>query len=333
MAATRSSPLALVTGASGYIGSRLVPELLTRGWSVRVLTRREGSISARRWFEKAEVVVGDAADAAVLGGAMTGVDVAYYLVHSMDGQGDFEARDRALARTFAGTARRAAVPRVVYLGGLHPVGRLSAHLASRVEVGEILLDSDVPTAVLQAAVILGAGSASFEMLRHLTQRLPAMIAPRWLDNRIQPIAVRDVLHYLVAASDLGPEVNRTFDIGGPQVLTYRQMIGRFARLDGRLPRLVVTVPVLTPWLASQWVALVTPVPAGLAKPLVGSLLHEVVCSEHDLEGIVGPPPGGPTGFDEAVRTALAGRRDERPEPGTVPPERLTAADPPWAGGV
>jgi uncharacterized protein YbjT (DUF2867 family) len=193
--------------------------------------------------------------------------------------------------------------------------------------------SGVPTAVLQAAIILGSGSASFEMLRHLTTRLPVMVTPKWLDNRIQPIAVRDVLHYLVRAADLPREVNRTFDIGGPEVLTYREMIQRFATIAGLRSRRIVTVPVLTPYLASQWVGFVTPVPTGVAKPLVGSLLHEVVCAEHDLDDLVGPPPHGPLPFDLAVAEAIAGDDvHPRPEPGTVDPAHVTSADPAWAGG-
>ncbi|HET6969325.1 MAG TPA: oxidoreductase, partial [Ornithinibacter sp.] len=231
-------------------------------------------------------------------------------------------------------ATDAGVGRIVYLSGLHPhEGPLSDHLASRVEVGDILLSSATPTAVLQAAIILGSGSASFEMLRHLTTRLPAMITPKWLDNRIQPIAVRDVLHYLVGAADLPAGLNRTFDIGGPEVLTYREMINRFARIVGLRPRVIVSVPVLSPYLASQWVGLVTPVPTGVAKPLVGSLLHEVVCTEHDIDDLVGAPPEGLLSFDTAVADAIAGDgADPRPEPGTVDPARITAADPAWAGG-
>jgi uncharacterized protein YbjT (DUF2867 family) len=322
---------ALVTGATGYIGSRLVPELLAAGWRVRVLTRNADGVAPRAWFDQVEVIEGDATDPAILDRALTGADVAYYLLHSMDGKPQFERRDRAMARGFAAAARRARLGRIVYLSGLHPDGvALSAHLDSRVEVGEILLDSDVPTVVLQAAVIIGSGSASFEMLRHLTRRLPAMIAPKWLHNRIQPIAVRDILHYLVAAADLPPELNRTFDVGGPDVLTYKEMIERFARLDGLWPRIIVTVPVLTPWLAGHWVGVVTPVPASIAKPLVGSLVHEVICKEDDLAELVPPPPGGLLGFDEAVQDALGGERS-RPEPGTVDPGRLTSADPDWAG--
>ncbi len=325
---------ALVTGVTGYIGSRLVPRLIEEGWQVRVLTRDESKVADRWWRSKVEVVEGDATARETLVEALTDVDVAYYFLHSMDGQGDFVERDRELARTFGLAAYEAEVGRIVYLSGLHPPrGPLSDHLASRVEVGDLLMASGVPTAVLQAAIILGSGSASFEMLRHLTTRLPAMITPKWLDNRIQPIAIRDVLHLLVGAASLPPEVNRTFDIGGPDVLTYREMINRFAAIVGLRARIIVPVPVLTPHLASQWVGLVTPVPTGIAKPLVGSLLHEVVRTENDLEGYVGDPPDGALPFEVAVRDAIAGdAADPRPEPGTVDPARITAADPAWAGG-
>jgi uncharacterized protein YbjT (DUF2867 family) len=329
---TDGTRLALVTGATGYVGSRLVPRLLDDGWRVRVLTRDRPRVAQRSWYDRVEVHEGDAAFRAVLQEACSGADVAYYLLHSMDGGSDFSQRDRDLALAFGIAAQTAGVQRVVYLSGLHPAGPLSAHLASRVEVGDLLMSSGVPTAVLQAAMVVGAGSASFEMLRHLTRRLPAMVAPTWLDSRIQPIAVRDVLHYLVASADLGPEHNRTFDVGGPDVLTYRQMIAVFARVAGLRRRRVVTVPaLLPPTVASQWVRFVTPVPAGLARPLVGSLLHDVVCTEQDLLALVGPPPGGPLSFERAVAVALEQSPGDRPEPGTVPPERLTAADPQWAG--
>jgi uncharacterized protein YbjT (DUF2867 family) len=331
---TDDERLFLVTGVTGYLGSRLVPRLLDDGRRLRVLTRDAGKVADRAWRDQVEVVEGDAGSAETLARALDGVDVAYYLLHSMDGRPGFVERDRKLATTFARVAAEQGVGRIVYLSGLHPTdGELSPHLASRVEVGEIFLHGDVPAAVLQAAVILGSGSASFEMLRHLTRRLPVMLTPRWLDNRIQPIAVRDVLHYLAAAADLPPELDRTFDIGGPDVLTYRRMIQRFAAVQELRRRLIVTLPVLTPRLASLWVGLVTPVPTGLARPLVGSLIHEVVCREHDLDDLVGAPPGGPMSYDDAVRAALA--RDlpteDRPEPGTVDPARITAADPTWAG--
>ena len=327
--------LALVTGATGYIGARVVPLLLDAGWSVRVLTRSASKVEPRSWSSRVDVVEGDADSRLVLEKACRGVDVAYYLLHSMDGRPGFAERDAELARKFGLAAQAEDVGRTVYLSGLHPEGvELSEHLASRVEVGDLLMASGVPTAVLQAAVVVGSGSASFEMLRHLTHRLPAMVAPKWLENRIQPIAVRDVLHYLVAAAGLPPEVNRAFDVGGPDVLTYRQMIERYAAVAGLRPRWVQTVPVLTPRLASHWIGFVTPVPTGVAKPLVGSLVHEVVCKEHDLDGLVGPPPGGPLGFEDACRAALVGKgiaSSALPEPGEADPAVLTAADPDWAG--
>lgn len=324
---------ALVTGATGYIGSRLVPRLLEEGWTVRVLTRNRAKVADRRWVDEVEIVEGDATVKSTLVEALTDVDVAYYLLHSMDGRPGFAERDRDMARVFGVAAFEAEVSRIVYLSGLHPAGHLSDHLASRVEVGDLLMSCGVPTATLQAAVILGSGSASFEMLRHLTHRLPIMVAPKWLNNRIQPIAVRDVLYYLVAAADLPGEVNRTFDIGGPDVLTYREMIQRYARVTDHGSRTIVTVPVLTPWLASHWVGLVTPVPSGIAKPLVGSLIHEVICRESDLKDMVGEPAGGAMGFDEAVLASIDPGHDAgpRPEPGTVDPARITSADPKWAG--
>jgi uncharacterized protein YbjT (DUF2867 family) len=323
----------LVTGVTGYVGSRLVPRLLADGHHVRVLTRDAGKVADREWRERVEVIEGDASSTETLAEALDGVEVAFYLLHSMDGRPGFVRRDRELAVAFGGAAYDAGVGRIVYLSGLHPPAEdLSEHLASRVEVGELLLESGVPTAVLQAAVIVGSGSASFEMLRQLTRRLPVMITPKWLDNRIQPIGVGDVLHYLAATVDLPPDVNRTFDIGGPDVLTYRQMITRFAQVSGLHRRLIVTLPVLTPRLASYWVGFVTPIPMAIAGPLVGSLVHEVVCTEQDLDGLVGPPPNGALGFAEAVEAALAGDGVEpRPEPGSVDPARISSTDPSWAG--
>ena len=335
---------ALVTGATGYVGGLLVPRLLGDGWRVRVLTR-DATRLPDAWREQVEVVEGDASSADDLARALgpdddQAVDIAYYLLHSMDGGGDFVARDRRLAEGFGAAAREAGVRRLVYLSGLHPDGKLSAHLASRVEVGQILLDSGVPTAVLQAATVIGDGSVSFAMLRHLTTRLPVMVAPKWLGNLIQPIAIDDVLHYLVAAADLPPDLNRTFDIGGPDVLTYEQMMQVFAQETGQRRRWILTLPVLTPWLASHWVGLVTPVAAGVAKPLVGSLVHEVVCQEDDLLGLVGPPPGGRTAYRDAVRGAMtdvapdtallrAGQSLAAVAATSVAGGLATAPDPPW----
>ncbi|MDQ3477054.1 MAG: NAD(P)H-binding protein, partial [Actinomycetota bacterium] len=203
---------ALVTGASGYVGGRLVPALLEAGCSVRAMARKATRLRDYPWAEDVEVVEGDVLDRDSLRAALEGVDVAYYLVHAIGSGANFEATDRRAAENFAAASRAAGVRRIVYLGGMTPEGEeLSPHLRSREEVGQILLDSGVPTVVLKAAVVLGSGSASFEMLRHLTERLPVMVTPKWVDVQIQPIAIRDVLHYLVGAGDLPSEVNRGFD--------------------------------------------------------------------------------------------------------------------------
>ncbi|OIJ63496.1 SDR family oxidoreductase [Streptomyces mangrovisoli] len=332
----------LVTGATGYIGGRLVPELLDAGHRVRCLARSPERLRDHPWTGDAEVVRGDVTDAASLGAALEDVDVAYYLVHALGSGPDFEETDRRAARIFAERARAAGVRRIVYLGGLTPAGvpadRLSPHLRSRAEVGRILLASGVPTAVLRAAVIIGSGSASFEMLRYLTERLPVMVTPSWVHTRIQPIAVRDVLRLLVACADLPPDVSRTFDIGGPDILTYREMMSRYAAVAGLPRRIVLPVPVLTPGLSSHWVGLVTPVPASIARPLTESLRHEVVCREHDLARLVPDPPGHPIGFDEAVRLALQRVREARVTTrwsnASVPgaPSDPLPTDPDWAGG-
>ena len=304
---------ALVTGATGYIGGALVPWMLDAGWSVRVLCRDASALADRPWRARVEVVEGDASSEADLSRAMEGIRTAYFLIHSMGGATDFADRDRALARTFGSVASESGVRRIVYLGGLHPADEeLSPHLASRVEVGRILLASGVPTVVLQAAVVVGDGSASFAMLRYLAGRLPVMVAPKWLRNRIQPIAIDDVLHYLVGCADLADDVNRTFDIGGDEVMTYEDMLRRFADLTGLRRRIIITVPVLTPTLASHWVGVVTPLDAGVAKPLVGSLVHEVVCRERDVRQLVPDPEGGLLDFDDAVERTMA---DARPDTG------------------
>lgn len=278
---------ALVTGASGYVGGQLVPALLERGWRVRVLSRSASHLAGRPWSDDVEVTEGSVDSADDLAAALADVDVAYFLVHSMDGAADFRRRDRDNARTFAAAAEQAQVGRIVYLGGLHPDTGLSEHLASRVEVGEIFLEGTVPAVVLQAGVVLGDGSASFDMLRHLTERLPVVVAPRWLRNAIQPVAVDDVVFYLAEAAALPPDTNRAYDVGGPDVLTYADMMKRYAAVTGLGPRLIATVPVLTPELASRWVGLVTPVPSGIARPLVGSLINDAVCDENDILRDVG----------------------------------------------
>ncbi|MEU7610411.1 SDR family oxidoreductase [Micromonospora sp. NPDC049204] len=330
----------LVTGATGYIGGRLTPLLLAEGHTVRCLARKAVRLRDVPWASAAEIVEGDLSRPDTLPAAFADVDVAYFLVHSL-GRPDFEAVDRTAATNFAAAARAAGVRRIVYLGGPLPeTGAVpSPHLRSRAEVGRILLASGVPTAVLRAAVIIGSGSASFEMLRYLTERLPAMITPRWVRNRIQPIAVRDVLNYLVGSSALPPEVNRGFDIGGPDVLTFREMMQRYARVAGLRRRIIVPVRALTPALSSHWVGLITPVPNAIARPLVESLIQEAVADEHDIARYVPDPPGGLTGFDDAVALALAKVRDAQVETrwsnasGPDAPAEPLPTDPVWSGGT
>ncbi|RAS68130.1 uncharacterized protein YbjT (DUF2867 family) [Lentzea atacamensis] len=321
----------LVTGATGYLGGRLVPRLLAEGHQVRCLVRSPEKLRDVPWATDVEIVRGDVLDD--LGEAMRDVEVVHYLVHSLHSK-DFADADREAAENTARAAACAGVRRIVYLGGLHPEGvPLSPHLASRKEVGEVFLRSPVPAVVLQAAVIIGSGSASFEMLRYLTERLPVMVTPRWVHNRIQPIAVRDVLRYLVDATSL--DANRTFDVGGPDVLTYLEMMLRYARVAGLPKRRVLPVPVLTPGLSSHWVNLVTPVPRSIAKPLIESLVHEVVCRENDIRELL---PGENAGYDKAVELALAKSRDADVEtrwsgastPGA--PSEPLPTDPDWSGG-
>ncbi|MGW2384866.1 SDR family oxidoreductase [Streptomyces sp. NPDC001658] len=339
---TRTGLRCLVTGATGYVGGRLVPELLAAGHRVRCLARSPERLRDHPWAGEADVVRGDVTDADSVARALEGVDVAYYLVHALHSGKGFEASDRQAARVFAGAARSAGVRRIVYLGGLTPAGvpeaELSPHLRSRAEVGRILLDSGVPTTVLRAAVVIGSGSASFEMLRYLTERLPVMVTPSWVHTRIQPVAIRDVLRALVGSARMPDEVNRAFDLGGPEVLTYRQMMLRYAAVAGLPRRVILPVPVLTPGLSSHWVGLVTPVPASIARPLAESLRHEVVCHEHDIARHVPDPPGHPLGFDEAVRLALRRVREARVttrwSSASVPgaPSDPLPTDPDWAGG-
>lgn len=282
----------VVFGATGYIGGRLVPELIAAGHTVRLMARSPEKLDDVPWRAEVDVVRGDVTDQISVRAAVDGQEVLYYLVHSLVRK-DFVTVDADAARLVGAQAADAGIQRIVYLSGLVPdAEELSPHLASRAEVGRILRDSGVPTAELRAAVILGSGSASFEMLRYLSERLPAMITPRWVKNRIQPIAVRDVLHYLVGSAELPAEVNRSFDIGGPDVLTYLEMMREYAVVAELPRRLVVPVPVLTPWLSAQWVNLVTPVPRSIAVPLMESLVHEVVCHEQDIAEYIPNRPEG-----------------------------------------
>ncbi|MEV0432559.1 SDR family oxidoreductase [Nocardia sp. NPDC050413] len=328
----------VVFGVTGYIGGRLVPELLRAGHDVRVVARTPEKLAEVPWLDRVEVVEGDVTDSDQVRSAVAGQEVVYYLVHSLTRR-DFADIDREAARIVGAAALSAGVRRIVYLGGIVPPHtELSRHLASRAEVGEILRASGVPTAELRAAVIIGSGSASFEMLRYLSERLPAMVTPRWVHNKIQPIAVRDVLYYLVHAAELSADVNRAFDIGGPDVMTYLTMMREYAVVAGLNRRVVLPVPVLTPWLSAQWVNLVTPVPRALAVPLIESLVHEVVCGEHDIAAYITDPPEGLTRYGRAVELALTRIRNAEvstrwSDASTYgAPSDPLPTDPDWSGG-
>jgi uncharacterized protein YbjT (DUF2867 family) len=334
--------LCLVTGATGYIGGRLVRDLLDSGYRVRCAVRDPLRLRDQPWADQVEVVTGDVTKPDTLPACLSGVDIAYYLVHALTSGPGFEDVDRRAAEAFGRTAAQSGCRRIVYLGGLNPQSvpesELSPHLRSRAEVGRILRECGVPTVELRAAVIIGSGSASFEMLRYLTERLPVMVTPKWVNTKIQPIAVRDVLRYLVGAASMPQEVNRSFDIGGPQVLTYKEMMLRYAAVAGLAKRVVLPVPVLTPTLSSLWVGLVTPVPKSIARPLVESLRYEVVCADRDIEGFIPDPPGGLIDFEEAVTLALTRVRNAdvvtRWSSAVLPdaPSDPLPSDPEWSGG-
>lgn len=333
-----SAPVALVLGATGYIGGRLTPRLLNAGYRVRVLARDAARAASFPWGPDCEIVEGSADDADAVAEAMRDVDVVYYLIHSMGAGKDFEEADERAAQTVADAAAKAGASRIVYLGGLHPDDvKLSPHLRSRVRVGEVFLESGVPTLVLQAGVVIGSGSASFEMIRHLTEVLPYMPAPKWVRNHIQPIAIRDVLHYLLGAARVDASVNRAVDIGGPDVLRYGQMMNGYAVEAGLPQRAIAALPVLTPGLASHWVNLVTPVPRSIARPLVASLQNECVVKNRDVDDLIPRPTGGLTPYRSAVAMAI-GRSNadtietswQDSEVSGAPSDPLPS-DPDWAG--
>lgn len=334
-----SKPLCLVTGATGYVGGRLVSALHDKGYRVRVLVRNANRISLHPWVDLVEVVDGDAADDEVLGSALKNVDIAYYLIHSLMVKDNFEESEAELARKFAEIAEKEKVGRIVYLGGIvNDPKSLSPHMGARAETGKILRASAVPTIEFRAGVVIGSGSASFEMLRYLTERLPIMTTPKWVQNRIQPIAIRDLLHYLVGAANLDAGASGIFDIGGPDIFSYAEMMQQYATASGLRRRIIIPVPVLSPGLSSGWVGLVTPVPFTLAKRLVESLKHEVVVQPSKINELIAPPVGGLTPFKRAVELALAKVKNANVEtrwsdasiPGT--PSEPLPTDPDWAGG-
>lgn len=328
----------LVTGASGYIGGRLVGELLTAGYRVRCLARTPAKLDAATWRDEVEVVQGDITGD--LSTAVDGVDAVYYLIHSIGETDDWMAKERESAANLRDAAAGAGVKRIVYLGGLGAdepdagTSSLSPHLTSRHQVGRELADGPVPVTELRAAVIIGSGSASFEMLRYLVEVLPVMVTPKWVNTRCQPTAIRDVLRYLVEVLRLEEQAHRVLDVGGPDVLTYREMMAIYAEEAGLRSRVIVPLPVLTPRLSSLWVGLVTPLPRSLARPLVSSLVNEVVAADDSLLELC---PGPRLGYREAVRIALARTRahEVRTRWSGANSEALAGplpTDPEWAGG-
>ncbi|HEV2130113.1 MAG TPA: NAD(P)H-binding protein, partial [Longimicrobiaceae bacterium] len=267
-------PLLLLTGATGYVGGRLLRVLQERGYRVRCLARQPEYLQPRLQ-PGSEAVRGDLLDEGSLASALQGVDTAYYLVHSMGSAGDFREEDRRAAENFARAARTAGVRRIVYLGGLGAETDLSPHLASRQEVGQILRESGVPTLELRASIILGSGSLSFELVRALVERLPVMVTPRWVSRLAQPIAIEDVLEYLAAAVDAPIEGSAVVEIGGPDRVSYRDLMAEYARQRG-LRRVMLRVPFLTPRLSSLWLRLVTPVYAPVGRKLIDSVRHDTV---------------------------------------------------------
>ncbi|MCW2971843.1 MAG: NAD-dependent epimerase/dehydratase [Thermoleophilia bacterium] len=300
----------LVTGATGYVGGRLVPELLERGEHVRALARTPGKLEGRAFAGHPHLTVaeGDVLDRASLDRALDGVDVAYYLVHSMGAGADFAELDLRAARTFAEACRAAGVQRIIYLSALGSRDdELSHHLESRRQTGDALRSTTVPVTELRAAIVIGSGSASYEIIRDLVNHLPVMVAPRWLRSKCEPIAIRNVIDYLVGCLDEPRTTGQELDIGGGEILTYQQMIGLFAEALGTT-RAIIPVPLLTPRLSSWWLHLVTSVDFSIAQPLIEGLRNDVVTEDHRIRDWI---PIRLIGYREAVELAQA--RASQPE--------------------
>ena len=330
--------LYLVTGASGYVGGRLVRDLLEDGCAVRILVRDRRKISGQPWAHLVDVVEGNANSPADLQRALTGVHTTYYLLHSINAGTQFDEVEAEMAQNFADASAHCGVSQIIYLGGIANDENRSKHLASRMNTGAILGAGTVPVLELRAGIIIGSGSASFEMLRHLTHRLPIMTTPKWVSNRTQPIGIRDVLYYLRQCAQLATPVKKVCDIGGPQVLSYADMMQKFAQLSGLRKRLIIQVPVLTPKLSSLWIGFVTPVPISLAKPLVESLISEVVADpKKSIDALIPKPQEGLLTVEEAIKLALTRTAehsvDTRWSDAAFPfaPWQKAQGDPDWAG--
>jgi len=330
----------LVTGATGYVGGRLVPRLLAAGHRVRALARSPVKLQGRPWagHPGIELVPGDVLDYESLLQATQGCRAAYYLVHSLTAAGDFSEKDRRAAANMARAAAAAGLERIIYLGGLGRAADpgLSEHLRSRTEVARILQSGPVPATFLRAAMILGSGSASFEIMRYLVDRLPVMLTPRWVDTPVQPIAIRNVLHYLAGCLEHPQVKGQTYDIGGPEVLTYRRLFDIYAE-EAHLPkRLIIPVPVLTPRLSSYWIHLITPIPASLAQPLAAGLSNPVICVDNRIRGLI---PQELLDCRQTIRLALERIKEQTVETcwrgagPLIPPEWTHCGDTDFAGGT
>jgi uncharacterized protein YbjT (DUF2867 family) len=310
----------LLTGATGFVGGRLLKALLDQGYQVRCLVRSKDKFRKIAPELDVELVQGDLLARDGLDQAMQKVTAAYYLVHSMGASKDpthkkFIEMDRRAAANFVGAAETAGVERIMYLGGLGEVdGRLSKHLSSRMEVSSILSSKTVKTTTLRAAVIIGAGGASFEMIRYLVERLPIMTTPRWVMTRCQPIAVTNVIEYLVGCLNSPETAGKILDICGPDIVSYRELMHIYARVRG-LIRMIIPVPVLTPTLSSYWVDLVTPIPSGVVRPLIEGLKNEVICKDNSIRDMI---PIKLLSMEEAICQALA---ESKKGPGALPSQQ------------
>ncbi len=329
----------LVTGATGYVGGRLVPRLLDLGYPVRALVRSAKKIEGRYWakHENLEICEGDLFDLDTLQEAAQGCSAAYYLVHSMDGQGRaFASKDAEAARNMVIVAEREKLKRIIYLSGLgDPKSKLSEHLRSRQEVGEILKAGSVPVTILRAGMIIGSGSASFEIMRYLVERLPVMLTPRWVNTPCQPIAIRNVLNYLIGCLEVKETEGETFDIGGPEVSTYQEMMNLYAEEAGLPKRFIVSLPFFTAKLSSYWVEFITPIPRALTRPLAEGLINPVLCQEERIRALI---PQELFTCREAMQRALMRMKLDEVETHWTdagsfrPPEWTYSGDPDWSGG-